>query len=102
MEEEWAKNAYPKDISKIERAKKEESEVKKFLEDNPKAEIVLSHLPPFGVLDSNPSPPKFLPESYPKNCGSKLLLEYIKKNQPELVFADMYIFLEKWSLVKQK
>lgn len=84
MEEGWAEVAYPGDFKKIERAKKEELETKKFLEKNPKVDIVLSHLPPYGILDTDSNPPKFLQKNRPKNCGSKLLLNYILKNQPKL------------------
>jgi Icc-related predicted phosphoesterase len=87
MEEWWTREAYPDDTIKIERAKKEEGEIKKFLEENKDADIVLSHLPPHGVLDSNINSPEYLPKSYPKNCGSKILLEYIKNNKPKLVIC---------------
>jgi len=85
MEEEWAKNTYPNDKDKIKRAKNEEGEVRDFLEANPDADIVLSHLPPYKILDEDLDPPKIIQKNYSKNCGSKVLLEYIKKNQPKLV-----------------
>ena len=85
MEEEWTRNAYPNDKDKIERAKEEEKEIKDFLEANPDADVVLSHLPPYKILDEDPNPPKIIPKNRPRNCGSKILLEYIKKNRPKLV-----------------
>lgn len=87
MEEEWVRNIYPKDKDKIRRAKKEEKEVRDFLETNPDADIVLSHLPPYEILDTDPSPINIIPKNYPKNCGSKALLEYIEKNHPKLVLC---------------
>lgn len=85
MEEWWAKINYPEDQDKIARAKKEEKETKDFLDANPNTDIVLTHLPPFEILDKDPNPPKNLPKNYTKNCGSKVLLDYIKKNKPKLV-----------------
>lgn len=87
MEEDWARKTYPDNKDKIERARREESEIRASLEENPGADIVLSHLPPYKILDKNPNPPEFLPENYPENCGSKVLLEYIEKNHPKLVFC---------------
>ena len=76
--------AYSDNEDKIQRAIKEELEIREFLEDNPGADIVLSHLPPYNILDYSIRP-EFLPKSHPEHCGSKLLLEYINNNQPKLV-----------------
>jgi Icc-related predicted phosphoesterase len=86
MEERWAREAYPNNEDKIQRAITEEKEIKEFLKSNPHADIILSHLPPHKTLDFS-TRPELLPKSYPEHCGSKLLLEYIKNNQPKLVIT---------------
>lgn len=85
MEEWWARKVYPNDLDKINRAKMEEEDIRKFLSENLDADIVLSHLPPYEVLDKDPNPPEILPKNYTSNCGSKILLDYIEKNNPRLV-----------------
>lgn len=85
MEEWWARQVYPKDTDKIKRAQEEEKEVSEFLEKNPDLDIILSHLPPFDILDKDPNLLKNMPKSYAINCGSRILLDYIYKNKPLLV-----------------
>jgi len=59
---------------------------KKRLKELGKADIVLMHDVPYGIMDKvqNPSAPT---NWHGKHAGSKILLDYIKKTEPKIVLC---------------
>jgi len=83
---DWVKRFSPKDGKREELANKEEPEAANFIKKLPKVDVLLTHIPPYGVLDKVSS--SFVPESWKgKHAGSKLVLDYIKKKKPKLVIC---------------
>jgi Icc-related predicted phosphoesterase len=83
---DWIKSFMPGEKGFIEKAKEQEPKTKKFIEKISKADIILSHIPPYGILDQVHN--KIAPKSWQgKHAGSKLILNYIKKYQPKLVLC---------------
>lgn len=84
LEKSWVKNFKPSDYKeKMERAEKETKIAKKTLKNLGKVDILLCHQPPYGILDKvGPNAPKSWRN---KHAGSKLILEYIKKEKPKYV-----------------
>ena len=73
-----------KEEDRIQFAKKQEPIIHQLLCNN--SDIVLSHLPPFGVLDKVTS--EFAPESWiNKNAGNKMIIDYIQNFKPKYVFC---------------
>ncbi len=75
-----------KEEDNLEKAKKETEKAKQTLKKFGKLDILICHQPPYGYLDKTNSP--FAPKSWKgKHAGSKVILEYIKKQQPKYVFC---------------
>ncbi|MCK4670854.1 MAG: metallophosphoesterase [Nanoarchaeota archaeon] len=85
IDEQWIKDFGAKDKDKIARAAKQTRKAREFFRRLPKVDIVLSHIPPYHVLDKvgPPAPEKWRG----KHAGSPLLLDYIKKKHPRYVFC---------------
>ncbi len=67
-------------------AKKETKKAKDVLKNFKNLDILICHQPPYGYLDKTKS--KFIPKEWNgKHAGSKVILEYIKKEQPKCVFC---------------
>ena len=83
----WVKDFRPHDFEKrLESAKKETEKAKKALEKFGKVDILLCHQPPLGILDKVNN--NFVPKDWlGKHAGSKIILDYIKKQQPKYVFC---------------
>jgi Icc-related predicted phosphoesterase len=82
----WIKEFDEKRLSRIKRAKKQTEKIKKILERFGKLDILITHIPPQGYLDKVDfaDAPKHWQG---KHGGSKTILNYIKKYQPEYVFC---------------
>jgi len=75
-----------KDIKNLKRAKKETARAKRILNWFDKIDILVSHQPPYGILDKITW--KKAPKSrLGKRLGSKIVLDYVKKKQPKYVFC---------------
>ncbi|MCK4650533.1 metallophosphoesterase [Candidatus Pacearchaeota archaeon] len=82
----WNKEYNNKDKKKIAKARKETAKAKQILINFKNLDILVCHQPPYGYLDetNHPSAPK---EWRGKHAGSKVILNYIKKEQPKYVFC---------------
>lgn len=67
-------------------AEKEEPPADRFIESLGKVDILLTHLPPKGILDEVSS--EFVPKAwFGKHAGSTKILEYIKNKKPKIVLC---------------
>ena len=83
---EWIKEFSPKNEKLIELAKKEEPPIGKFIDALPKLDILLTHIPPYSILDEVKS--EHVPKEWiGKHAGNKKILDYIKKYKPRLVLC---------------
>lgn len=83
---DWIEEFSPENKKLTEYAKKEEPEAINFLKKLPKVDILVSHIPPHGILDRIDSP--FVPKDWiGKHAGSKLILNYVEKKQPRFVIC---------------
>lgn len=83
----WFKEFNHKDKKRIAKAKKETAKAKKILKNFGNVDILVCHQPPFGYLDKV-SGKWGAPKDYVgKHAGSKIILDYIKKYQPNYVFC---------------
>ena len=82
----WHKEYNNKDKKKIAKARKQTAKAKHILKNFKNLDILVCHQPPYGYLDetNHPSAPK---EWKGKHAGSKVILDYIKKEQPKHVFC---------------
>lgn len=83
----WVKDFKPNDYSKsLKDARKESEKARKILKRFGKVDILVCHQPPYGILDKSnfAGAPKHWRG---KHAGSKVILNYIKKNQPKYVFC---------------
>lgn len=82
----WYKEYNNKDKKRIAKAKEQTAKAKKILKNFKNLDILVCHQPPYGYLDetNNPSAPK---EWKGKHAGSKVILDYIKKEQPKYIFC---------------
>ena len=82
----WIKEFGEKDKKRIKKAQRETARAKKVLEKFDNLDILLCHQPPFGYLDkvNFPGAPAHWKG---KHAGSKVILDYIKKEQPRYVFC---------------
>ncbi len=85
VEKWWAEKFKPDNPDTMKRAIRDEENLKRIIEKIENIDIIISHIPPFGILDINPNPPAFLPKIYKGNMGSKILRDLIEKKQPLLV-----------------
>lgn len=83
----WIKDFKPKDYRKrMKNARKDTDKAKKVLKWFGEVDILLHHQPPYGTLDKVTA--KFAPGHWKgKNAGSKVILDYIKKNHPRYSFC---------------
>jgi Icc-related predicted phosphoesterase len=84
VEKWWAEKYKPDNKGTQERANDDEKNLKNCFKKIKKADIILSHLPPWEILDINPAPPEFI-KSYIGHMGSKILKQAIIKIKPRLV-----------------
>lgn len=83
---EWINEFSPNNESLIETAEKEQPLAEDFLKVLPKVDILLTHIPPYGVLDVVQS--EYVPKEWlGMHAGSKLVLNYIKRQKPKLVLC---------------
>jgi Icc-related predicted phosphoesterase len=82
----WYKEYNYKDKKKIAKAKKETAKSKRILSNFKNLNVLICHQPPYEFLDetNHSSAPK---EWKGKHAGSKVILDYIKKEQPKYVFC---------------
>lgn len=83
----WIKEFDKGNKERMKRARRETAKAKKILRNFGKIDILVSHQPPYGVLDkvsSKYKPPK---DWVGKHAGSKVVLDYIKKYKPKYVFC---------------
>jgi len=82
----WIKEFGEKDKKRIDKANKETKKAKRILERFDNLDILLCHQPPYGYLDKVNFPGA--PVNWKgKHAGSKIILDYIKKEQPRYVFC---------------
>lgn len=83
----WVREFKPADYEeKLRNAKKESAKAMRVLGNFGKVDILVCHQPPYGVLDRVTA--KFAPKHWRgKRAGSKVILDYIKKKQPNYVFC---------------
>ncbi len=82
VEEWWARKYRPERQQTIERAIKEEKELKEIFKKIDSVDIILSHLPPYRILDEDMGLNK-----KGSHIGSKLLREFILNKKPKLVIC---------------
>jgi Icc-related predicted phosphoesterase len=85
-EDSWFKRFRPKDKGLKDKSIHDTDKIKKIFRKLKKVDILISHSPPYGILD------KVNFSEAPKNwqgkhAGSKLLLAHIKKTKPKLVLC---------------
>src|SRR3989344_6011937 len=82
-----SKDAYARADEKIiQKAKKETEKARRVLRKFGKVDVLICHQPPYGILDKVNS--LFAPKNWNGgHAGSKVILDYIKKYQPEYVFC---------------
>ena len=83
----WVKTFKPSNYSdRLKSAKKETAKAKKILNYFRKVDILVCHQPPHGILDKVTFAQA--PKSWKgKHAGSKVILDYIKKEHPPYVFC---------------
>ena len=84
----WVQNFKPANYSKrLNKSRKETVKARKILNNFKNLDILVCHQPPYGYLDKV-SPKYNPPKSWiGKHAGSKVILDYIKKYQPQYVFC---------------
>jgi Icc-related predicted phosphoesterase len=83
----WAEEFELAGIPKIrERALRETAKVESILERFGRLDILVTHVPPYGILD-NVNSNIARPEWTGRHAGSKAILQYIKQYQPSYVFC---------------
>ena len=86
LEDSWVKEFKEKDKKIIQKAKKETEKARRVLRKFGKVDVLICHQPPYGILDKVNS--LFAPKNWNGgHAGSKVILDYIKKYQPEYVFC---------------
>ena len=83
----WAEEFELAGVPKIrDHALRDTARVRSILERFGRVDILISHVPPYGVLDRVES--RFIPPAWTgRHAGSKVLLEYIQRYQPRYVFC---------------
>ncbi len=83
----WVKEFKPSDYRKrMKKAKKETDKARRVLKRFKNIDILICHQPPYGILDKVTW--KEAPKHYQgKHAGSKVILDYIRKTQPQYVFC---------------
>jgi len=82
----WVRNFKPSNYQdRMKSAKKDSDKARKVLKRFNDLDILVCHQPPFGILDKVGAPaPKHW---HGKHAGSKIILDYINKKQPDYVFC---------------
>jgi len=80
LEEWWARRYRSERQSTVDRAIKDEKKLKKLFSRLGTVEIIVSHLPPYGILDKDQGL-----NELGASIGSKILREFIDKKKPKLV-----------------
>jgi Icc-related predicted phosphoesterase len=83
----WVREFKPSDYKdSLVKAKKETSKAKRVLQWFDSLDILISHQPPYGVLDKVSA--KFAPKHWQgKHAGSQAILKYLKAKSPKYVFC---------------
>jgi len=76
-----------KQKKKLSRAKKETRKAKKILKKFKNLDILICHQPPYGILDKVSGKFGAPKEWQGKKAGSKVILNYLKKEKPEYIFC---------------
>jgi len=87
LDTNWVRDFKPGDYAKkMSKSKKQTDKARRVLKRFGKGlDILIHHQPPYGLLDKvGPPAPKHWRG---KHAGSKVILDYIKKNQPEYAFS---------------
>lgn len=87
MDTSWVREFKPSDFAdNLKEAKKESEKAQNILRNFGYVDILISHQPPYGVLDKVTS--KNAPKTWQgKHAGSKVILDYLKRKQPHYVFC---------------
>ncbi len=82
----WFREFQSKDQKQIAKARKQTAKAKRILKNFNRIDILVCHQPPYGFLDKtdHPSAPK---EWKGKHAGSKVILDFIKRERPKFVFC---------------
>jgi len=87
IDNSWIKEFNEKDKKRIKRAQKETSKFKRILNGFGKVDVLISHQPPYGILDKINGKYGAPKSWWGKHAGSKVVLDYIKRKQPRYVFC---------------
>lgn len=83
---DWCKEFKIKDKNQLAKFKKDTTRIKKILKNMKNIDTLITHIPPYGYLDQVKG--EHLPKDWVgKHAGSKIILNYIKKEQPKYVFC---------------
>ncbi len=87
IDSSWVRDFKPFDFKKkMAKARKESDKARRILDNFGKIDILVCHQPPYGVLDKVNF--KGAPKHWQgKHAGSKVILDYIRKEQPRYVFC---------------
>jgi len=83
VEEWWAKKYRPERESTIERGRKEEKELIDAISGIERIDIIISHIPPYGILDLSEDNPYLKLKG--GHIGSKVIRNFIEEKKPKLV-----------------
>ncbi|MGD9276007.1 MAG: metallophosphoesterase [Candidatus Pacearchaeota archaeon] len=83
----WLKEFGIKDKKRFENAKRQTEKAKRILNGFGKVDILVCHQPPYGYLDKVSGKYGAPKPWIGKHAGSKVILNYIKKNEPRYVFC---------------
>lgn len=77
----WSRTFSPGSKPALHNAMEQEAEAKRFFGSLDYVDILITHQPPYGILDLVNSP--YVPDNWKgKHAGSKMILEYVRKFQP--------------------
>ncbi|MBU2104810.1 MAG: metallophosphoesterase [Nanoarchaeota archaeon] len=83
----WFRELGVKDAKRRSKSNKETAKVRRILRNFKKLDILVSHQPPYGILDKISGAYGAPKNWWGKHAGSKVVLDYIKKSQPKYVFC---------------
>jgi len=87
IDNSWIREFKEKDKKRIKLAKKETAKAKRVLSRFKNLDILICHQPPYGILDKVSSKWGAPKDWWGKYAGSKVILNYIKKQEPKYVFC---------------
>lgn len=88
LESWWIKTFAPDNIDYLEKASEEEPAVKKFLSSVGSLDILLTHKPPYTILDEIPG--SQAETHHGKHGGSNAILELVRQDKPRFVFCGHF------------